>query len=770
MTQVLQNPAASDQPAEAEQSAHAAADPRVDPHAVQEGIVCRRCWQVHPPGTPERCATCGAPRPAAGWPAMPYRLNERYRFQRLLGRGAMGAVFLAVDQSAPLDDAGHAIARAVKVGQRVDTAAIEVQAERFEHEAAAAGLLGRSPVFVRTFGYDTGHEPYLVMELVTWPTLGKLLRAGALSSVQAARLGVALLEALEIMHFYRMVHRDLKPSNLFVEEHDGGYRVKIADLGIWIRDHDARAPASMKTDDRIIHGTPPYMSPEQMTGNTTVGARSDLHAVGSILWECVVGEVPFPVEGDDPADQVRRRRGAVMAPLERPAAMSPELFAALARALAPDPDDRYRHCRAMIAALRDVIRHGSQGQGWVRAAQHELEALRAQLEGIDRAGLAPEMRARATSIDRGLEMLAEYLARPGAGHRAARKLLATVRADLAAVVEASDDPYQRQAAQDPTARGAGAEPALPPTVELAPTAPGGIPAEALAAEPLPPTAPMGSPPPPADPIERYTLVEMIGAGSTARIFKAAQPALDRAVALRVMHPEGISHLGIDDAAAFFEARARAAARLQHPGITPIHDYATGADGLPYLVETLLVGEDLIHHLKARRVLDPAEAVSIGGHLASALAAAHEADVVHLNLKPDRVVLEPRPGLAPTPVIFGFGFALADIPALLGGGRLYGTPAYMAPEQLDGLYGPAADVYALGTIVFRLITGLLPFWGQSVAEVLAAKRGGAPPLPIRNARQAEVPEDLRAVVAEMLRPDPAERPAAVDVATRMASIG
>lgn len=798
MTEVMANPSQTATHDEVEQSAHAApVEARVDPLAVQQGSLCRRCWQVAPPGDPDRCPTCGAPRPADGWAGMPFDLNDRYRFHKLLGRGAMGAVFVAADRSAPADASGHALARAVKVGQRVDEATLAVQKERFEHEAAAAALLGRSPAYVRTFGYDTGHEPYLVMELVKWPTLAKVLRAGQLSSIQAARLGVALLEALEIMHFYRMVHRDLKPSNMFVDERDGVWRVKIADLGIWIRDHDARAPDSMKTDDRIIHGTPPYMSPEQMAGNTTVGKRSDLHTVGSILWQCVVGEVPFPAAGPTPLEAVRRRQGAVRAPLDRPEAMSPALFAALAKALAPTPGERYRHCRAMIGALRAVVQQGQSGQGWIEGALDELAALRARLEGVDRGRLRPNMKARASSIERGLDMLTEYLERPGAGHYSARRLLRTVRRDLISVVEAADDPYQQAAAKDPTAHSPAPDPPTPepaaepqgPAVRLPPTASmmaavTAPPADAdpdatdpdamldldsidglddLPREPLPPTAPVGTQPPPADPIEPYTVVEMIGAGSTARIFEATQTALDRTVALRVMHPEGVSRLGFEDGTDFFHSRARAAGRMWHPNIARIYDYGVGADGLPYVAGALLKGPSLLERQKKERVLDPPVAIDIARQLASALASAHAAGVVHLNLKSHRIILQDRPGLPPLPVIFGFGFARADLDRLLGGGRRYGTPAYMAPEQFESRYGPAADVYALGTVIFRMVTGLLPFWGQTMGQLIEAKKGGAPDLPAKNARQTPVPDGLRAVVAEMLRADPYARPDAAKVA-------
>ncbi|MEZ4433714.1 MAG: serine/threonine-protein kinase [bacterium] len=763
---------APDAPATEHTVRDSATEARVAPHDIQEGVVCTRCWQVAPTGDPAACATCGAPRPPRGWAQMPYRLNDRYRFNRLLGRGAMGAVFLAIDAAAPLDAQGQAVARAVKVVQRLEPEHLARSMLMFEHEAAAAGLLGRSPAFVRIFGYDTGSEPYLVMECVRWPTLAKTLRAGPLSSAQTARLGVALLEALEIMHYHRMIHRDLKPSNLFVHDAAGDWRVKIADLGIWIGDADAGAPPALHGDDRYIHGTVPYMSPEQMTGNT-LGPRSDLHAIASILWECVTGEVPFPVdEREDPATQVARRRAEVRLQPDRPSAMTPALHRVLFRALALRPEDRPQSARAMLDALRAAAEAPVVPGGVLTAAEQERVALEARLAEI-RAKLGPqldaELAARAIGIERGLALLADHLRRADITERAPRKLIAAVRADLIALAAAADDPYHRADQRDPTAPNKNPA-ALPPTAPIQRPGADRTPPPSTESPPtLAPTAPVATPAPAPDPIDRYVITALAGAGSTARVYHATHRTLDRPVALRVMYPEGVADLGADPAA-FFRARARAAARLDHPHILAVYDHDTGADGLPFVVEPLLEGETLLARLKHRRVLDPHEITTLARPLASALATAHAARVLHLNLKPDRVVLKPLRGLPDHPVLYGFGFDQDDIADHLAPDALYGTPAYMAPEQSQGHHGPAADIYALGTILFRLVTGLLPYWGNTIDAVLTQKRQDpAPALPARNARGLDVPEPLRRLVADMLHLDPRARPDAATLSQRLASL-
>ena len=156
---------------------------------IQQGFVCRTCWQVHAPGNPERCGVCGAARPERGWTQMPMRLGDRFEFRKLLGRGAMGAVFLAVDRHGRRDDTGRLPVLAVKMVQRVGR---HDEAERlsrmFRHETAVAGLLGSSPYFVKIHGYELGDRPWLAMEFVAWSTLRKHLRGGPLSPQRTAQL------------------------------------------------------------------------------------------------------------------------------------------------------------------------------------------------------------------------------------------------------------------------------------------------------------------------------------------------------------------------------------------------------------------------------------------------------------------------------------------------------------------------------------------------------------------------------------------------------
>ncbi|MCU0693451.1 MAG: protein kinase, partial [Polyangiaceae bacterium] len=138
------------------------------------------------------------------------------------------------------------------------------------------------------------------MEYVPWPTLKQLLDHGTLSPQRVAQLGIAMLHPIEVMHAHNLVHRDLKPANIFVrEEANNDYLVKLADLGLWILDeaHVKDGATDSLTTRNEFAGTLDYASPEQMMGSG-IGARSDLHAVGSVLWCAYTGQVPFPACGE----------------------------------------------------------------------------------------------------------------------------------------------------------------------------------------------------------------------------------------------------------------------------------------------------------------------------------------------------------------------------------------------------------------------------------------------------------------------------------------
>ncbi|MDG4801231.1 serine/threonine-protein kinase [Micromonospora sp. WMMD980] len=250
---------------------------------------------------------------------------------------------------------------------------------------------------------------------------------------------------------------------------------------------------------------------------------------------------------------------------------------------------------------------------------------------------------------------------------------------------------------------------------------------------------------------RYELEQRAGLGGMSEVWRAHDRVLDRTVAIKLISP------GLDGDAGSVErirAEARSAARLVHPNVASVHDFGTATlpDGrpVPYIVMELAEGETLAAHLRAGP-LDWRIAVRVCAEVCAALAAAHGHGIVHRDVKPANVILTPS-GVK----VLDFGIAApTGAPDRTPEGIVVGTPAYLAPEQLDRHPAtPAADMYALGVLLYYCLTGRLPYEADSTTQLLGARRRRPPqPLP-------EVP-GLPAEVAELcercLDADPAARP-------------
>jgi WD40 repeat protein/tetratricopeptide (TPR) repeat protein len=287
---------------------------------------------------------------------------------------------------------------------------------------------------------------------------------------------------------------------------------------------------------------------------------------------------------------------------------------------------------------------------------------------------------------------------------------------------------------------------------------------------------------PSPDLPGYELVEVLGRGGMAVVYKARQRKLDRWVALKVMR--GSKYVEPEQRARF-QAEAWAVAQLQHPNIVQIYEVGE-RDGLPYLVLELVEGGSL-----ARRIQDgpwpPDQAAQLLEILARTAHFAHERHVIHRDLKPANILLvsggvvsgewskSPTPHHLPltthhsplTPKITDFGLAKqldADAHQTTSG-ILVGTPGYMAPEQADGRskdIGPATDVHALGVILYELLTGRPPFQGTSTLQTLEQVRHQEP-ISLRRL-QPHIPRDLEAITLHCLEKEPARRyPSALGLA-------
>jgi serine/threonine-protein kinase len=273
------------------------------------------------------------------------------------------------------------------------------------------------------------------------------------------------------------------------------------------------------------------------------------------------------------------------------------------------------------------------------------------------------------------------------------------------------------------------------------------------------TTPAAAPPsvaPDLPSLPGYEIVEELGRGGMGVVYKARQLSLNRFVALKMILAGPYAD---EDQLARFRAEAEAVARLQHPGIVQIHEIGSHA-GHAYLALEYVPGGTLVRKC-AGRPLPPTEAAGLVASLARAMHYAHRCGIVHRDLKPGNVLLA-EDG---QPKIADFGLAKrldADAGSAAPGpqtqsGAILGTPAYMAPEQAGGkrgAVGPAADVYALGAILYDLLTGRPPFRADNAVDVIF-KVITEQPIPPRRIEPA-CPRDLEVVCLKCLNKDPARR--------------
>ncbi|HOU91311.1 MAG TPA: protein kinase [Polyangiaceae bacterium] len=256
---------------------------------------------------------------------------------------------------------------------------------------------------------------------------------------------------------------------------------------------------------------------------------------------------------------------------------------------------------------------------------------------------------------------------------------------------------------------------------------------------------------------KYRIVRLIGDGGMGAVFEARHEVLGSTVALKFLHPELASRTGLAER---FLQEARVSASIQSPHVTRVIDVDQTADGAPYIVMEHLVGETLQQLLDRRLKLPQDQAVDYGLQILSGLEAAHALGVVHRDLKPDNVFVTTTGG-GPLLKLLDFGIAkLRQAHEFQRGltrpGVVMGTPEYMAPEQLYAAerVDHRADIYSLGAMLYEVLSGMRPAYGDDVNQIVAqVALGRIKPLP---EHEPDLPPGLVEVVHRALEPDPERR--------------
>ena len=250
-------------------------------------------------------------------------------------------------------------------------------------------------------------------------------------------------------------------------------------------------------------------------------------------------------------------------------------------------------------------------------------------------------------------------------------------------------------------------------------------------------------------LEKYEVLDEIGHGGMATVYRARDSSLDRFVALKVLHP----HLQrTSEARARFTREAKSVAKLRHPHILEIYDYSGESSDETYIAAELLTGPTLKEFVLRQKDLPPEIAAAIALQLAEALSEAHAKGIIHRDVKPENVMIHEDRCIKLT----DFGIAhMVDTHTFTATGQILGSPGHMAPEQVEGgTCDVRSDVFSLGTVLYFCATGRLPFIGRNTHHLLKLLLEGEYPDALRV--RPEIGANLAAIIDKALSRTPADR--------------
>jgi len=259
----------------------------------------------------------------------------------------------------------------------------------------------------------------------------------------------------------------------------------------------------------------------------------------------------------------------------------------------------------------------------------------------------------------------------------------------------------------------------------------------------------------------YRVVDRIGTGGMGSVYKAEQPSMNNMVAIKVLHAKFASR---DDLVSRFRREARAMSQLTHPNTARVYKFGLLDDGSSYFVMDFLEGRNLAHAVRQDGPMAVNRALKIMVQVCGALHEAHEAGIIHRDLKPENIFLTEQGGTPDFPKVLDFGLAKVSDAQLGDGsmmltqqGMVFGTPEFMSPEQTQGeTLDRRSDIYALGLILFELLTGKLPFKAKKPLDMMKAHVKEPPMRLAERLAGVTFSEELEAVLQKSLAKKPNDR--------------
>jgi serine/threonine-protein kinase len=632
--------------------------------------------------------------PASGLP-LPRLLGRRILL-RLVARGGMGDVYLGATTG--IEGAERpCIVKTVRRDHIHDGSFLA----RFLDEARVQAQLQHPGVAqVLEAATDDQGEPFTVVEYVEGRSLSDVRQRAVQLGVRvgwAEAVGIAIEVAQALAHVHDRSGPDGSPLGI-VHRDLSPQNVMVGYTGeVKLIDFGTARGHNRRchTVAGVVFAKPGYVAPEVARQQVGDG-RIDLYALGIMLWEVCAGRRFLTIDPQQHLDDAAAGR-VIVPPIANACGAPRELDEVIARLTKNDPDERYARASLAVLDLARLLAAAPAAESGERGVRARIALLMHELWGNE----------------------------PGRSRAEFARLLREARSAL-------EDSSRASATPD-----------------------AGPVSEAIAQRMTPddPSVLAGTP---------YRLVRKLGEGATGVVWEAEHVELGRRLAIKVLAPE---HASAPAALERFRREARAVAKLSHPNLVQILDFGKSLDGRVYFAMELCVGETLGERLR-RGPLAWRDAVRIALQASRALAAAHAAGLVHRDLKPENLMLV---GEAVKLLDFGVAVAIADDGAagpwrpsttkerILGGFAIFGTPEYMAPEQVSGeAIDGRTDIYALGCVLYEMVTGEAAFDGASSVVVMGKQLRETPAPPRVRSPALAIPVEVEAIVMRAMAKHPGER--------------